>query len=80
MRTDAGRAGGAMNPATATAEAAMRRRCMFVAVFLLVCMNLRVNTVSAVCLCSPGMRWRGVVLARECVGCGDGRFSATRRS
>ena len=80
MRTDVGRAGGAMNPATATALAAMRRRCMFVAVFLLVCMNLRVNTVSAVCLCSPGMRWRGVVLARECVGCGDGRFSATRRS
>ena len=29
MRTDAGRAGGAMNPATATAEAAMRRRCIF---------------------------------------------------
>ena len=48
MRTDAGRAGGAMNPATATAEAAMRRRCIFVAVFLLVCMNLRVIAVSAV--------------------------------
>ena len=28
MRTDAGRAGGAMSPATATAEAAMRRRCI----------------------------------------------------
>ena len=33
MRTDVGRAGGAMNPATATAEAAMRRRCIFVVLF-----------------------------------------------
>ena len=48
MRTDVGRAGGAMNPATATAEAAMRRRCIFsVVVFLLVCMSLRVIAVSA---------------------------------
>ena len=34
MRTDVGRAGGAMNPATATAEAAMRRRCIFCCCFL----------------------------------------------
>ena len=35
MRTDVGRAGGAMNPATATAEAAMRRRCIFLLLLFL---------------------------------------------
>ena len=83
MRTDVGRAGGAMNPATATALAAMRRRCMVVAVFLRVCMSLRVSAVSAVVVrvCAlQGCVGAACVLARECAGCGDGRFSANRRS
>ena len=51
MRTDVGRAGGAMNPATATAEAAMRRRCMVVAVFFYVwsaCVWVAVSAASRV--------------------------------
>ena len=51
MRTDVGRAGGAMNPATATAEAAMRRRCIVIGFSFNVgsaCVWVAVNAASRV--------------------------------